>query len=410
MNRLRQHPASEPLHVQILNSDYAVLVHQLPRQFVVEIGSLVPNVNVSPLKQQYSLTAAGAALPATGDLALTATEPGLRVPVVPGVLDLGPIGHHCETGEPHVNSGGAVAGRQRLGIALDTEAGEPAARFALDRNRLDLAFDGTVQVDLDFTSALNPKFGCGQLAAISVGRERDAVIAPERPKSREPDLLLATLAPGKEGSERLVDSSQYVLAAREVGKGEASVRPHRLQLVGLIVVVDRLAANFPGSDAFFQSGVIEAGGFLQFASKEHHLSLRQQKLVLEGQTHLLPLSPETLVFTTVLSTLDVPVQAGGASHRKSFPLSPKERQSPRLYILGDDNATKQDLLDLEERLTTKMAAMVERSETNLLSVFHGWARATEIKIKSVSNTTAPVDERMSLLEERVLNLERRRNQ
>jgi len=87
-------------------------------------------------------------------------------------------------------------------------------------------------------------------------------------------------------------------------------------------------------------------------------------------------------------------------------------------MANDDNATKQDLLDLEQRLNidftemeqrlkTSLDASLGRLETHLLSAFHGWARATEIKIKSASNSTAAVDERMSLLEERMLNLERR---
>ena len=41
-----------------------------------------------------------------------------------------------------------------------------------------------------------------------------------------------------------------------------------------------------------------------------------------------------------------------------------------------DNELKQYLTEMEERLN----ARVEKSETNLLTAFHGWARAMEIRV------------------------------
>src|SRR5690349_21602742 len=42
VDRLRQHSACEPLDVQILDGDHAVLVDQLAGELVVEVGSLIP--------------------------------------------------------------------------------------------------------------------------------------------------------------------------------------------------------------------------------------------------------------------------------------------------------------------------------------------------------------------------------
>jgi hypothetical protein len=58
-------------------------------------------------------------------------------------------------------------------------------------------------------------------------------------------------------------------------------------------------------------------------------------------------------------------------------------------------ATKQDLRELEERLTEAMRDM----QTEVLRAFHNWARPTDVKLRSH-------EERIALLEERVHDIER----
>ena len=67
-----------------------------------------------------------------------------------------------------------------------------------------------------------------------------------------------------------------------------------------------------------------------------------------------------------------------------------------------DHATKQDLLQLEERLTEKMRDM----QTEMLRSFHNWARPSEIKLRSQGATIAGLEERISLLEERLNDADR----
>jgi hypothetical protein len=69
---------------------------------------------------------------------------------------------------------------------------------------------------------------------------------------------------------------------------------------------------------------------------------------------------------------------------------------------GDDHATKQDLLQLEDRLTEKMRDM----QTEMLRAFHNWARPSEIKLRSQGATIAGLEERISLLEERLNDADR----
>jgi hypothetical protein len=82
-----------------------------------------------------------------------------------------------------------------------------------------------------------------------------------------------------------------------------------------------------------------------------------------------------------------------------------------------DNELKQYLGGMEGRINTRIEgveerfnARIEKVETNLLSAFHGWARAMEIRVRGVSGVTAGFDERLALAEERISELERKRKQ
>jgi hypothetical protein len=92
-----------------------------------------------------------------------------------------------------------------------------------------------------------------------------------------------------------------------------------------------------------------------------------------------------------------------------------------------DNELKQYLVEMEERLGTRVErleqrvdarfesleervnARIEKVETNLLTAFHGWARAMEIRVRGVASVASGFDERLALAEERISELERRRN-
>ena len=86
----------------------------------------------------------------------------------------------------------------------------------------------------------------------------------------------------------------------------------------------------------------------------------------------------------------------------------------------EDQITRKDLAESEERITAQITTQItaqitaqihglrsyidERthdSETRLLKAFHGWARTMEIRVRSA-------DERISIIEERVAELERGR--
>ena len=56
-----------------------------------------------------------------------------------------------------------------------------------------------------------------------------------------------------------------------------------------------------------------------------------------------------------------------------------------------------------------LRADLEKTETKLLSVFHGWGRSMEIRQRGASSSVAGFDERLTLAEERISELERSRS-
>ena len=61
-----------------------------------------------------------------------------------------------------------------------------------------------------------------------------------------------------------------------------------------------------------------------------------------------------------------------------------------------------------EELKTYVDERVEKTETKLLTAFHGWARSMEIRTRVVSSSVSGMDERLALAEERISELERRK--
>src|ERR1035438_2389671 len=162
VNGLRQHAAGKSLHVQIFDGNQSVPV----------VAPLIPNGNVRPLEQPHGFAATVATLLSPRHLPLSASQPRFRIPVVPGVLNSSTVREYGEAVQPDINSNFGGAHRQRRGKPIHAEDCEPPARFALDRNCLDCAFEGPVQLDLDVPSALDAQLAIvEQSASVSIGRK-----------------------------------------------------------------------------------------------------------------------------------------------------------------------------------------------------------------------------------------------
>lgn len=77
--------------------------------------------------------------------------------------------------------------------------------------------------------------------------------------------------------------------------------------------------------------------------------------------------------------------------------------------MNNEPATKQDLLDLENRLDSRAHEMEDRlvekmrnMQTAVLRAFHDWSRPVELKLRALPN----IEERLGLLEERISRIER----
>jgi hypothetical protein len=306
MNRLRQHPSGEPLHVEIFYSNKTKLVDKPPRFFVEKVGALVDNVGVRSLKQEHCFPAAILAFGATGYLALAAPQPGFRTPVVPGILDLRTIGQYRKTVQTDVDTDFSSGCRQWLGGALHAETNEPAAGLALDGDRFDGSLQRPMQFDFDMPDSLHAQFSAiEQPTPVAVRRESNAVISAEGTKSREARLV-SPLHAGKESLKGLIDPTEDILAAGEVRESQATIFAHRLQLVRLVVVIDRFAADLPGTNPLFEGGVIETGCFPQLAVEKINLRRRWIQPVFVRQAHVCLLSSGTSMFTRFITNFAVP--------------------------------------------------------------------------------------------------------
>jgi hypothetical protein len=175
VNGLGEVGPRQSLHVQIFDGNHAVFVNQVPRLLVQKIAALIQDVSMSALEFAHSFAAAMTALLPARHLALCAAQPRLRIAVVTRILDFRTIGKDREAGQTEINPGCMRTGRQWLDFAFDTEDGEPSTCLTFHRYGLDPAFNGTVQLDLDFTGALDTKQVAGQFAAIAIRRKSDRV-------------------------------------------------------------------------------------------------------------------------------------------------------------------------------------------------------------------------------------------
>lgn len=70
-----------------------------------------------------------------------------------------------------------------------------------------------------------------------------------------------------------------------------------------------------------------------------------------------------------------------------------------------DEELKAEFALLREHVT----AECEKVETKLLSAFHGWARSMEVRMRGAVAVVSGFEERLTFIEERIGELERRRH-
>src|SRR5262249_32700066 len=184
-----------------------------------------------------------------------------------------------------INTRARIALRQWQNLILDAETGIPFAAGTLESDRFDATSKRAVQLHLDMPHALHVEMVCGQPASISPTRERIAIEASPRLEARIASLL-ARFDATKERLKGLLDTTQNVLAGREIRQSAIPLLPDRLQLVRLIVVVQRHATPLIGIPTLLQGRIIQTTGFPELGVKRVSLGIRREETVSVGLAHL----------------------------------------------------------------------------------------------------------------------------
>src|SRR5215472_2650794 len=278
--------ARKSFDVEVFHRDKPVAFHQPAAEMMMKGGTLVSDFTVRLGHQYGGLAAATAAALATGKPALGAAEVCQPALEMSRIVDLPAIRKSDKTVHPDIQADLLGRLRQRDGVPLDGKTHVPVVYVPLDRNCFDLALHRPVQLDLDQTGALDTQLAViEQSAAIAVGGKGDAVVPPERTEAREAGFLAASY-PSEERLEGLIQPAQHILTAGEVGQSDQPFGPHGLQLVGLVVVVDALAAHFPGVAPFLKGGVVEVASLVELVLEKLNLGFRQVEAVSVGEAHL----------------------------------------------------------------------------------------------------------------------------
>src|SRR5438874_4883305 len=248
-------------------------------------GTLVSDFTGRLGHQCGGLAAAVAAALATGKPALGAAQvcqPALEVSRIVDLLAIRKCDKAIQS-DIHADLFGRL--RQRHTVPLDGKTHVPVVHVPLDRNGLDRTLHRPVQLHFDATSALDTQLPViEQSAAIAVGWKGATVVPPERTEAREARLLAAPYASEKR-LEGFIQPAEHILAAGEVGQSEQPFFPHRLQLLGLLVVVHALAANFPSVAPFLKRGVVELASLVELVLEKPNLGLVGVQAVFVGGAH-----------------------------------------------------------------------------------------------------------------------------
>src|SRR5207237_944413 len=280
-----QYSARKSFDVQVFHRDQPVAFHQPTAEIMMKGGTLVSDFTVRLGHECGGLAAAVAAALATGKPALGAAQVCQPALEVSGIVDLHAIRKSDKAIQSDIHADILGRLRQRHTVSLDGKTHVPVVHVPLDRNGLDLTLHRPVQFDLDETSALDTQLPVFEpSAAIAVGRKGDTVVPPERTEAREAGLLAASYA-NEERLEGLIQPAEHILAAGEVGQSEQPFFPHRLQLLGRVVVVDALAANFPSIAPFLKGGVVELASLVELVLEKPSLGLVGVQAVFVGGAH-----------------------------------------------------------------------------------------------------------------------------
>lgn len=285
-NGLRQHPASEALHVQIFDRDQSVLIDEISGQLVLEIRPLVADVNVRPLQLKNSLAPTVAALLPPRDFALYPPQFCLSVPIMPGIVDFAPVRERSKTLQANVNSDRPIRRWQGRRPSIYTKANKPSASLPFDGKRLDYPFYWSMDFQLEMSQTLQAQDSdFKQSVSVSRFRKCQTIVAAEGAVSRK-SRLVPIFRTSKEVPKSSINSPQNISRTRKTYDSNQAFGPHRLQLLILIIETDGLPADFPSPNAFLESTVVKITRFPKLVFENGYLILSGVQPVFVRQAHV----------------------------------------------------------------------------------------------------------------------------
>lgn len=284
IDRLRQHTSGQSADIQVLDSDKPVAISKSAAELMLEVRSLIPNMNMNLLKESDRLPAAYSALLAPGNFPLTAPEfcqPDFEATGIGNQFAVREGGKGINS---HVNANSSRWWDPRRNINSYRKAGVPPAGLSLESEGLNFAGDRPVQLQLDGADPLylDPA-GIGKVTAVSPGRESVAV---ESVPGFEAGIagFLTGLHTAEESLESLIHPPEHVLAGGEVGQVKVAGITYLFKLVGLVVVITTDLLHTPGFAAFLERGVVQGAGLRKLVLKGCSLLFAGIQAVFEGLT------------------------------------------------------------------------------------------------------------------------------
>jgi hypothetical protein len=278
--RLCQSTFGESFDIQVFHSNKTVAIYEHPRQFMVEVGSLVLNVCILSLKCLYSLAfAIRLLILATRETALRDSQFTVCLSMEAWVVNLGPVVQCGERGQAHVNTRRFRRFWQRCGVTLDRKYREPATGFTLDGSRLNLPVNGTMQFNFDFSNSLDVKEPTVYLAPVPMNEVQNIPIA-RRFESWEPTMF-STLHTSKERLKGLIEPPQNTFGTLCIRNPDKFFRSEEFKLSYLVKTRDRFSARFPCTLALFKSTVVKIARLTQLIGERRNLGGIGVKAVFE---------------------------------------------------------------------------------------------------------------------------------
>lgn len=281
--RFSKSASRQAFYVQILSRNQAVAINDLPRLLVVEVPTLITNVVVKSLQQQYRFTSPVRSLLSPRNAPLQSSQLSLSGPEPSRVFDLFAGAKSCEESQADINADRRWTKEQRLRVTLDAEQSKPATGFPLDGQRFNLPCERSVKFDAKEPELRQPQSVSVQ--CVSYVPKCDAAIAVSRAVSRVARCV-ALLDSSKERLESQTNAFQCVFERLKTKCGHVLTRRlDRPQLPFLIKPRDRLAVPIPCLFSFLECGIVKLATNCQMVVESIFLSLCGVKAITEGLNH-----------------------------------------------------------------------------------------------------------------------------